>query len=66
MSVPEKLIQTDNDLNKFHETETFHKYFEFIKLLQESVKSRAISETKKIVELSIYNEYLSDVRNILL
>lgn len=48
MSAPEKLIQDESQMNEFHKTQTYKKYFTFIERLQEAVKSTAISETPKL------------------
>lgn len=45
MSLPEKIIKTPEMVPQIAKTETYKQYFDFIMKLQNSVRSKAISES---------------------
>ena len=64
-SVPQKLIKTQVDLDNLHKGETLKNYITFIVELQRAIKSKGISQTKRLTEFSIFDDYQIQVRQIL-
>lgn len=63
--IPQKVIKTQPDLENVHKGEILKSYITFVVELQQSIRGTGISQTKRLAEFGLYDEYQKQVRTIL-
>lgn len=65
IQVPEKKIKLPNQVETLLKGKTINNFFEFIINLQTSITGQSITQTKKVEEFKIYNDYFKKLREVL-
>ena len=64
-TIPQKKITHPGELDKFKASQIVKDYLEFVVNLQQSVKSKGISETKRLDDFKLFDNYQDEVRQAL-
>ena len=64
-TIPQKRIKSQADLESLHKGEILKEYIGFVVELQKSIRGKGISQTERLAEFSIYDDYQKQVRQVL-